>query len=60
VGEVTTEMIMVYAIKRGLLLTDFNVMSIGMILDYIDHYDRLHGIKEEDGKQANQLDFNAF
>lgn len=53
-------MIMVYAIKRGLLLTDFNVMSIGMILDYIDHYDRLHGIKEEDGKQANQLDFNAF
>nr|DAV39054.1 MAG TPA: hypothetical protein [Caudoviricetes sp.] len=53
-------MIMVYAIKRGLLLTDFNVMSIGMILDYIDHYDRLHGIKEENGKQANQLDFDTF
>lgn len=55
---------MVHAISRGLMLSDFHELSVGMILDYIGVYDMLHGEKEngEDNytKSANQNDFNNF
>ncbi|HHX63228.1 MAG TPA: hypothetical protein GX707_21325 [Epulopiscium sp.] len=59
----TTEMLMTHAISRGLLLRDFNMLSIGMILDYIAQYDVLRGNKaegEEEIKQATQEHFNNF
>ncbi len=37
----TTESLMVHALKRGLLIADFHELSIGMILDYINQYDVL-------------------
>ena len=59
----TTESLMVHALKRGLLITDFHELSVGMILDYIARYDLLHGDKEaveENVKSAIQNDFNSF
>lgn len=58
----TTENLMVHAIKRGLLLTDFQEVSVGMILDYIERYDYLHVDKEkqEEIKRARQDEFNNF
>lgn len=59
----TTEMLMTHAISRGLLLRDFNMLSIGMILDYIAQYDALRGNRSEDEeeiKQATQEHFNNF
>lgn len=59
----TTESLMIHALKRGLLLIDFNELSIGMILDYINQYDQLHSCKddgEEHIRKAEQKDFNAF
>ncbi|HHX60617.1 MAG TPA: hypothetical protein GX707_07880 [Epulopiscium sp.] len=59
----TTEMLMTHAISRGLTLRDFNVLSIGMILDYITQYDGLRGDKSKDEgilEQATQEHFNSF
>lgn len=54
---------MVHAIKRGLLISDFNELSVGMILDYVMKYDGLNQDNIEPEKQmkaAIQDDFNAF
>ena len=58
----TTESLMVHALKRGLLLTDFHELSIGMILDYINQYDQLCNNIQNSEKViiANQNDFNTF
>ena len=59
----TTESLMIHALKRGLLIADFNELSIGMILDYIYRYDSLHEDREEveeNTKSAIQNDFNSF
>ena len=59
----TTEMLMTHAISRGLVLRDFNVLSIGMILEYMTEYDNLRGAKsegEEEIKQATQEHFSSF
>lgn len=59
----TTESLMVHALKRGLLITDFNELSIGMILDYINQYDELyfHGSIEINNIQlACQNHFDTF
>lgn len=47
----TTESLMVHALKRGLVITDFHELSIGMILDYINQYDVL--IWKQDDLQEN-------
>lgn len=59
--ELTTEIIMVRAIERGLSLLDFNDLTLGMIIDYIIAYDN-DRIEEEDSadRQAAQSDFDAF
>lgn len=54
---------MVHALSRKLLITDFNELSVGMILDYIERYDILHGNKdsiEQSERLASQSDFNNF
>jgi len=54
---------MIHAIKRGLLLSDFDELSVGMILDYINQYDFLHLDKdytEKDIKKASQDEFDQF
>lgn len=59
----TTESLMVHAIKRGLLIADFQELSVGMILDYINQYDQLysnHGDNEKNIELAHQKDFDHF
>ena len=59
----TTEDLMVHAIKRGLLITDFHELSIGMILDYINKYDELNTNSNDERAnivKARQDEFNNF
>lgn len=53
---------MVGAIKRGLTLKDFEVMTIGMIMDYIITYNNIHHQDDEEEaiREATQADFDAF
>ena len=55
-------MLMVHAISRGLMLSDFHELSVGMILDYINVYDRLFNDKKikDIVTQAGQNEFNNF
>ena len=55
----TTESLMIHAIKRGLLLSDFDELSVGMILDYIIQYDKVYDF-DNNIKEAHQSDFNTF
>lgn len=47
------------AIERGLTLSDFNEMTLGMILGYITTYNNSQ-LEEEDMKEATQSDFDKF
>jgi hypothetical protein len=54
---------MVHAVARGLMLSDFHELSVGMILDYISCYDELHDMEnhnENSARLSNQADFDAF
>ena len=60
---ITTEGLMIHALKRGLLIADFNVLSVGMILDYIMRYDDsmyLECNNEKEMLLATQKNFNEF
>ena len=56
----TTEMLMVGAIRRGLTLRDFECLTIGMIIDYCSEYDDIINPSEDSEKMATQEDYNAF
>ena len=59
----TTESLMIHAIERGLFIKDFQELSVGMILDYINQYDLLHMNKdnwEKDIRKAGQNEFDYF
>ncbi len=58
----TTEFIMVRALERGLSLRDFDILTVGMIIDYIVEYDNLLSDEEDEEpvRMANQLDFDSF
>ena len=59
----TTELIMLRAIERGLTLNDFENLTFGMILGFITTYnnERLDSDeREDDTRQATQTDFDAF
>lgn len=59
----TTETIMVGALKRGISLKDFNDMTVGMIVGYITEWNNLNlsdEDKEEEIKEASQSDFDSF
>ena len=61
--ELTTELIMLRAIERGLTLRDFNDLTTGMVLGLIVTYnnERLtDGEMEDATRQATQVDFDKF
>ncbi len=54
---------MVRALERGITLSDFNEMTVGMIVGYITTYNNLNSNeenKEEEIRIAEQADFDAF
>lgn len=54
---------MVRALERGLALSDFQEMTVGMIIDYITTYNNLNLSEEEkqdEVRMATQEDFDAF
>ncbi len=59
----TTETIMVAALKRGISLKDFNDLTIGMIIGYITEWNNQNlseDEKVEETRQATQEDFDSF
>ena len=61
--ELTTEVLMVRALERGLTLSDFQEMTVGMIIDYITTYNNLNlseEEKEDEVRMATQADYDAF
>lgn len=59
----TTELLVLRALERGLTLRDFEDMTPGMIVDYIITYnnDRLSEDEREDKiRMATQADFDRF
>jgi hypothetical protein len=54
---------MVRALERGLSLRDFEILTVGMLLDYIVEYDNLN-LSDEQMKsaviEAQQSHFDAF
>ena len=58
----TTESLMVHALKRGLVIADFHELSIGMVLDYINQYDQMHSNEKDlsSSIEARQKDFDTF
>lgn len=51
---------MVRALERGLKLSDFNDMTIGMIFDYIITYNNVNSENDDDEIEAAQVNFDAF
>jgi len=59
----TTELVMLRAIERGLTLRDFEELTLGMILGYVVTYNNEHlddNEKEDTVRQATQVDFDRF
>lgn len=58
---VDTELIMAGALSRGLNLRDFELMSLGQVVDYCITYNEINKPQEEDHvKIATQEDFDLF
>ena len=53
-------MYLVCTIKRGLLLSDLENMTIGMALDYFEEYDNISNPDREKTFIADQEDYNSF
>lgn len=54
---------MVRALERGLTLSDFENLTVGMIVDYLTTYNNLNLSEEEkqdEVRMATQADFDAF
>lgn len=52
---------MVRSIERGLSLSDFKDLTLGMIIGYITTYNECHSNNEEEKeREATQADFDAF
>ena len=54
---------MLRALERGLTLTDFEDLTLGMIIGFITTYNNLNlsdEEKEDEVKEATQADFDAF
>ena len=59
----TTETIMVGALKRGISLNDFNNLTVGMIIGYITEWNN-HNLSDDEResavRNATQSDFDRF
>lgn len=52
---------MVRALERGLTVADFEILTFGMLIDYIVTYNNvISSTNEEPMQSAAQSDFNAF
>lgn len=51
---------MVRALERGISLSDFNDLTIGMIIDYVITYNNLYNEKDDEVREATQDDFDNF
>ena len=61
--ELTTELIMLRALERGLTLRDFEDLTLGMILDFIITFNNeqlADDEKEDSVREATQEDFDRF
>ncbi|MDP3059045.1 MAG: hypothetical protein Q8N36_06270 [bacterium] len=61
----TTEIIMLRALERGLTLQDFDLLTVGMLIDYIVAYNaasRPDSEQTESARErlATQQDYNRF
>lgn len=58
----TTEILILRALERGLSLSDFNEMTIGMIIDFIVTYNNESSKdeNEDEVRNATQSDFDRF
>jgi hypothetical protein len=59
----TTEMLMLRSIERGLSIKDWDCMTVGMLIDFITTYNNENLSEEEkqdDMRIAGQSDFNNF
>jgi hypothetical protein len=57
----STELFQVLAYQSGLKYEDLQLMTIGMILDYIEEFiDHNNPKKKKRSRKATQQDFDAF
>jgi hypothetical protein len=57
----TTEILIIRALERGLSLSDFNEMTVGMLIDFIVTYNNEKiDHEEEEERFATQNDFDRF
>ncbi len=54
------EMFQVLAYQAGLHLEDLQLLTVGMVLDYIQEYIELKKPTKEKKRRASQADFDAF
>jgi hypothetical protein len=54
------EMFQVLAYQAGLRLEDLNLLTVGMVLDYIQEYIDQQKPTKEKKRKASQADFDAF
>jgi len=53
-------MFQVLAYQAGLRLEDLQLLTVGMVLDYIQEYIEQNKPKKERKRRASQSDFDAF
>ena len=57
--ELTTEILIVRALERGISLYDFENLTIGMIMDILITYNN-ENIEDDGIREATQSDFDNF
>lgn len=53
-------MLMVGAFKRGISMSAFENMTVGMLFDYVITYNNMEYGNEEDAREATQEDMDSF
>jgi hypothetical protein len=57
----STELFQVLAYQSGLKLDDLQIMTVGMVLDYLEEYlDHINPKRKKRSRKATQKDFDAF
>jgi hypothetical protein len=59
-SELSTELLIARALERGITLSDFDNLTIGMIMDIIITYNNESNSEEDDTREATQHDFDNW
>lgn len=59
-SELSTELLIVRALERGIALSDFDNLTIGMIMDIIITYNNESNYEDDDTREATQEDFDKW